>query len=607
MHSYIAFIWNHTDLTAQKQAASLIAKFRQSAQDWQQQLSCDGIAVFVEPLAQPDFRAYVLPKNAGVVLGALFSTSSASTDLRFDDRIGERICASRGVHFTQEYWGGYVAFFTDHANQRTMVARDCSGKIPCYWTDQNRVKVVFSNVSDLQSKSAIRFSVNWQYIAAFIYYEQLQTRESGLNEITEVLAGDVVEFSSGATEQRILWDPSSIATDVIFEPPDRAAHLLRQTTQHCINQWASLYDSIIHNLSGGLDSSIVLGCLARSPHKPKVTCLNRFTELAAEDERRFARLAAGDASVELVERHWQAGSRLLDARLFDFPVTEKPSMSVLATSLDVEERNALAHLVRAQSAWTGQGGDHIFVADRSSHGAIDYVLLRGLRSGIGTAIADSSRLTRDSYWSVARSSLAALLRRPTWTPEHLHAHIAPFANPEALPENPFSYVRNPWSLQTDHLPFGKQFQIFYLAEVMNRHRPTATLEAAAEHHPLLSQPLVELCLRLPTYTLLTGGRARGLARQAFDQYVPLPILKRETKGSTAGYWQQVVTRSSSFLRELLCDGLLARQRIIDPLRVDALLKEPERSPYVDLMRLFAAASAEVWVRSWNAERKRAAA
>ena len=67
---------------------------------------------------------------------------------------------------------------------------------------------------------------------------------------------------------------------------DEAVVSLRETTVGCEHAWASCYDGIVHNLSGGLDSSIVLSCLKSAPSRPRVTCLNYFTTGPNEDERR---------------------------------------------------------------------------------------------------------------------------------------------------------------------------------------------------------------------------------------------------------------------------------------------------------------------------------
>jgi asparagine synthase (glutamine-hydrolysing) len=222
-------------------------------------------------------------------------------------------------------------------------------------------------------------------------------------------------------------------------------------------------------------------------------------------------------------------------------------------------------------------------------------------------MGDAARLSGESYWSVARSAYTDWRTNAPWTPSHLIGREPGFTTEPKPPSDDLAYVAHPWTSDIKDLPKGKQGQIWLLAEVTNRHRPAAVPELAPEHHPLLSQPLMELCLRLPTYTLLLGGRPRGLARTAFQGYVPSPILERRSKGGTTSYWMQAVRQSSGYLRELIMDGTLHRERIIDGRLLDPYLSSSQSIPVALFPRLVACISAEIWLRSWSNGRLRMAA
>jgi asparagine synthase (glutamine-hydrolysing) len=262
-------------------------------------------------------------------------------------------------------------------------------------------------------------------------------------------------------------------------------------------------------------------------------------------------------------------------------------------------RNAFAAEVGAEAMWTGQGGDHLFFQDRSSCGASDFIRQRGVRTGLASAIGHAARLSGESYWSVARTAFADWRTNAPWEPVHLKNRKSIFTTETMPPDKRVAYVAHPWTSEISGLPKGKQRQIWFLAEVANRHRPAATLELAPEHHPLLSQPLMELCLRLPTYTLLFGGSPRGLARAAYKGWVPSPILERRSKGGTTSYWMQTVRQSSSYLRELILGGILHRERIIDGRALDPYLNFSRPLPVAVFPRLIACISAEIWLRSWK--------
>jgi hypothetical protein len=117
------------------------------------------------------------------------------------------------------------------------------------------------------------------------------------------------------------------------------------------------------------------------------------------------------------------------------------------------------------------------------------------------------------------------------------------------------------------LPPGKRWQIGLLARLLHRHRPVPELQYASKRHPLFSQPLVELCLRIPLYTLLRGGGDRALERAAFRDVVPAPIIRRENKGTVAISAMSKIRECLPFLRELVLGGVLVRERIIDRRRL----------------------------------------
>ena len=59
--------------------------------------------------------------------------------------------------------------------------------------------------------------------------------------------------------------------------------------------------SLLHRLSGGLDSSIVAGCLGRASTQPRIACYTYFNPHGRSDERPWARLAAEHAGFEHLE------------------------------------------------------------------------------------------------------------------------------------------------------------------------------------------------------------------------------------------------------------------------------------------------------------------
>jgi asparagine synthase (glutamine-hydrolysing) len=531
------------------------------------------------------------------VLGQLFSANLSKTSLdsidRLDERATEEIIRTGGRHLVRNYWGAYVAVLADRQAECAYVIRDCSGKIPCYYRRYRDVTIVFSDTNDLATLELPGPTVDWSYLAAFIYSSQLQVRDCAVHEDKELLVGERLTIQGRSHSQMVLWDPREICRERWLDRYEDAVAALQEVTKSCIDSWARTYDTILLSLSGGFDSAAVLGFLSDSPARPKIQCINQYSTDPFGDERRYARAGALRAGVPLSEVPIDSVVDQFDSRFFLTPRTSKPSVNALFRFREIELINRVAEETGARTLWTGQAGDHIFLQTTGDASAADYLDIRGLRPGFIKAVRDAAHLSKQPYWTVFQS---ACLRRQK-APGPLASKPC-FVKLPALPDNVEKYVLPPWAADAEDLPRGKWMQIRFLAEVANRHRPIARLERAPQHHPLLSQPLMEVCLQIPTYLLLQGGRERALAREAFANQVPPQILRRYDKGSTVAHATEMLRRSDPFLRELLLGGILAENNVIDRKELEPFILQGQPYREEQLLPLLACIAAEVFVRQY---------
>ncbi|MGB6449412.1 MAG: asparagine synthase-related protein [Steroidobacteraceae bacterium] len=600
MYHYVVLIWSFVNDEAFLAAAALGNALEHSDPRWNRAFSSAGMRVYTQSPRTTDLREYPLPAARGVILGRLFPAKLSDLTNNWEPAISESDAArylEAAGKLTEDYWGAYLAFLTSPTEPRSAVVRDPSGKLPCYRLRHADVDILFADVADLSALRLPPFTLNLAYLAAFIYRDSLQIRESAFAEVTEVLAGECVQFHGSSARQRTAWDPGSITTERGQLTYEQAVTELRRTTQACIDAWACVHPRVLHCLSGGLDSSIVLGCLSGAPSAPAIVCLNRYLEAAEGDERAYARIAAGRARVPLIERSWSPRIFAFGSDVLSLPVSAKPSYPQCGRLLELALTNTEAERHQADAMWMGQGGDHLFLKTSNVPSAADYVADHGLRCGLVRVVRDAARLSAQPYAAVLHSALSSRRAR-TRQAMRADQRKAYFVCPDALPRDLDRYSAHPWTLAAESLPPGRQCQIHLLAEVVNRHRPIPRKEFAYEHHPLLSQPIIEQCLRTPTYLHLRGGRHRALARDAFSDCVPAPILQREDKGNTTSFVVDGIRRNESFLCELLLDGILAREGLVDRAQLEACLREDRALMPGQLPPLTACIAAEVWARAW---------
>jgi asparagine synthase (glutamine-hydrolysing) len=604
MYPYVAFLHNAQHRGGKDAAQRLIEPFRRTHREWAMVDEGRGVSLFHAPPPGRSIAVTILPAGSGAILGTLFpnnlDVSPRNWRPQIDEQLAEAIVQTSGRHLMNKFWGSYIAFISNHDGTVHHVLRDCSGKIPCWIIAFGDSTIVFSNIEDLSGLPIRHFSINKQYLAGFIYEAELSQRDCALNEVKELLAGECLELKDAHARQFSMWSPPSICREDLVENFDDACRQVARVTQACVDFWASKYDRIVHHLSGGLDSSVILGCLKRSAYRPLITCVHLDSGGKGENERAFAQIAADAAGVELVIQPAFSGTSRYDEQVLQLPRAPKPSVAHLGSPMDSDSRNFIPSRANAEAIWDGQGGDHLFFESHSPFGAVDYAFCRGIAGDFSRHVRDAVRLSRLSYWGVLRKSIRLGLLRSKWRPEDEYDREATFLNPEIVPTNLIDYVWQPWSENASDIPPGKRLQISLLSSLIHRHRPIPGVHYAYDHHPLFSQPLFELCLRIPIYTLLQGGINRALERAAFRDCVPEPIIRRHTKGSIETTFMSKLRESLPFIRDLILDGVLVQERILERSALEPFLAANRPMNPRVLWPFLSCIAAEVWARNWAA-------
>jgi asparagine synthase (glutamine-hydrolysing) len=607
MFRYIALAWEPTAPDAVALAHALAASFRAHPQ-WQTALMSSTLCVFTTGAVAGINDAYRLHDGRGVVLGRLFdrqhvqaSTQQIARQLDADDEV----ITSGGGELLDRYWGRYVAFL-EPSDGKPQVIRDPSGTLPCFVLRHRGVTVVFSWLEDILSMlpQIPVLRVSRDGVAAYMAFGDLTGRCCALEGVTQVLAGErLVLERAGQFSGELAWDGAEIARqphDMVPADAMAAMTAVRDTVANCVQAWASCYGSILLRLSGGVDSSILASCLAEGRTPCRVTALNYHSIGSDSDEREFARQAATMARMELIECRRDSSFRL--DRILDVARTPVPCDYVgrIASSTDAE----LAESLGALAMFSGAGGDQLFFEVRQWWPVADYLRLRGFDAGLPGAALDAARLGKVSVWRALRLAIAdRFRRRPPALDQHRHFTLFSDAVRHQA-QQPAGFV-HPVFLTPTTLPIGKLMQVQQLAGLSAYYDPLTRDKAPEFVAPLLSQPLIELCLRLPTFVLIHGGRGRGLARSAFEGAIPSDIARRRSKGGMDEHVRAVLAHNLDFARAMLLDGELVRLGLIDRAATEAALSAGSaRKPHASEIHVCIAV--EAWLRRWPRVTRQAA-
>lgn len=548
-------------------------------------LHSEGLVVLASGAAE----VQVLPHNRGVVLGVVFAHSHGSGPSSITPEAGDEIFATAGRSLLTRYWGRYVAILRD--SDGTRVLRDPCGGLPCFVTTVDGLTMVFSHLEDVCRLGEFQPSINWEYLSTHALLAPLHTDETALREVSEVQAGECLEINR---KRLTYWTAASFVRSEPIEDAQTAVEILGATTRMCVRRWGSCHSSVVLNLSG-LDSNIVLRCLTRNHDGPRTTCLNFYSDGPEEDEREIARAGAQSAGCELIEHQRQPHAVKLE-RLLELAPSAKPAFSLYALQYaDVEA--TIARQAGASALFTGYGGDALFLQNGAALAAADYALTHPFGRNLWRIACDASRVDRVSVWRILRM-LFRRKREPFWDIDPERTLVTPQV---------IELVRDverflPASLQdAQDLPAGKRRHAFSMSRLPATELPLVIPGAVERIAPLMSQPLIEACLRIPTWLMITGGWDRAIARQAFADELPRRIVRRRRKGGSTDTVRKIFAHQMPLIRELMLEGELVRRGILDRRKVEACFHGEARRRTELLVQHV---PTEAWLRSWSHHRLR---
>ncbi|MEM8935772.1 MAG: asparagine synthase C-terminal domain-containing protein [Pseudomonadota bacterium] len=560
----------------------------------------DGVIVFDAGSGPGALKARQLSDNQGVVLGRIFRKGRHRAVEAFSDQESHAVTTSHGEHLAREYWGTYVAMFSGPDSSVLRVFRDPSGALPCFVIQHKTVRLLFSDMEDAAAIDSFNFTVNWQYLAADFMIPQAQKTATGLNEVDTILPAECRTYSGSASSSEFCWDPFEFSR---LDPPtcvDRAADLMRTTIADTLAALSTAYERVAVSL-GGLDSSIALNCLARAPEAPDCIALNYFTSSPGGDERSYARCAASyyDTPLFEIELNPEADISALKQSnrlasppgMFDFiGLTAKPPFRLAAEK-------------GAEAIFTGIGGDNVFCQPAFDFSALDYVRNRSFDSGSLPVILHSARYGRSTFWRTLGAAMKEAVAPSPCGPyvrDRLYGRAAPpFVKEGFCDADAAATMLHPL-LQAQDVDLKSKFlQIltctFFSVDYYDHWDTQYSVERV---NAFMQQPIIEAALRIPTWLMTKGGVDRALARIAFKDDLPEEIVRRVTKSTPSDYYEQLYRRNAKTIRELLLDGALAQNDVLDRAMLEETLLEARKSNSKIAYPILRLAGVELWAQRW---------
>lgn len=522
----------------------------------------------------------------GFIVGALFRREIPATRVTdLNPAEIRRILETHGASLLADYWGGYVALLIDD-DCTLRILRDPSGMMPCYMRRGDGQVTLASDMIALAEPG--RSVVDYSVLARMFAGIDVIGRKTGVAGIEELLPGERLTVTTAGSSIDQAWSP----WDHVRPAPDldfaSAAAALRSTLKDSIGAWSACFDKILVGVSGGLDSSIVAAALG--PRMPGLRCLTMVEPGTDGDERRYVEALVGKLGVRL------------DAPVYDIDAVDvaRPVLPHLPLPFALHFFHAIEAEHRrldepVDAYFSGNGGDNIFCGLRSAVPLADRLLARGLRPGVLQTARDLADLTGSGMGAVIAKGWERVGRRGTGHRIRRDlSGLGPAGRAAALDDGD----RHPWLMAPPGTLPGKAAHVAMLARAQKSIELYPRASAPPQISPILSQPIVELCLSIPTWYWVRGGRDRAVARAAFDGLLPELILERRTKGSPSGFIRRLFAAQGETAIAMLRGGRLVEAGLIDP---GWLARAGEGNWQDDGRdhRILTFAAAEAWARWWE--------
>ena len=229
----------------------------------------------------------------------------------------------------------------------------------------------------------------------------------------------------------------------------------------------------------------------------------------------------------------------------------------------------------ASGFFSGAGGDSVFYQARADLAVTDYLFEHGFDRGLLRTAIDAAQVSRKSIWPLLLGAVRARMFARPWDPVAMAKPLErTIVNNEVIAavKRDAGFV-HPWlaDRSTVGVPPGILWHVMSIS-IPPAFYPSLSSGPYPERTlPLLSQPLVETCLRIPSYTLINSGQDRALARRAFAADLPAEIVRRRAKGRADQHVRNMVDANLELIRELLLDGLLVQRGYLNRAALDRYL------------------------------------
>lgn len=491
-------------------------------------------------------------------------------------------------------WGRYVGISVQEITNQITLVRDPIGLSSLFYCIHKGTLLFATELALLYDIFSEKPSINYDYFIEHIINQNQATSQTPFMGIEELLPGMVLSIDTSLQKKkRYLWEdmcnnPTYITDKEEFE------HTLLDTMKQCTAAWTEGTPGICVELSGGADSSGIMFLLRETlPADKKLIAVNFIdSKTPSSNEHRYAQDVANRCKAPLYFIDWH-GTSLLDPLPSSWR-PDRPSTLHLFSS-NSQQISKLALENGCTQIMNGQGGDHVFMAPAPLNALEDRWIEKGVRGSFST-LNELSNMYRMPWWSLIYQSMKSVARYYRGLSKKDPEDTSFLAYPHTQSAHSRGFYLNPFISSCYPAHASRIKSLFHGVAYAERNQ---RLPAVLTTHPLLSQPLIELALKIPTYQSFHDGYDRIFFRKAISKLTQSSALWRRIKGQTTGSMIKACAHAADEIELLIMNGPLAQQGIINPSWLHDQLTKVKHGQNDNLWPVLHMLTSQLWFNQWN--------
>ncbi|WP_374549315.1 asparagine synthase-related protein [Sphingobium yanoikuyae] len=528
-----------------------------------------------------------LAGNAGIVLGSCEMTHVPAS--AFDGSASAaaqvtEIFSAGAAH--QQLWGSFISCYSSQGE--ITLYRSPFSTLSAFWRRCGKL-VAVSNDALLLRKMVPSLSLDERYLVDTLISDWQPSSQTSIAGLNSLGSGEALILRHPEVRCQRQWDPLAHVQAPPIMDVNEAVELLRRYLKRSISLEIRQHGKILLDYSGGLDSSLIASLLADHPHP--FTAVNYHFGPGIGDERDYARAAMQYLGGELIEQ--QLDPDHVDLERSAAASLPHPYRRAFVQGVDCAAVDAAAR-VGASRSLNGAGGDNVFAHLQSSAPLAD--ALRNFGPG-----PFSLRVARDianaADASVVHVMKQGMLKALGLSRRKMRQDFQFLS--EEVKRLALTRTGRERAGGVSKLGPGKQEHLMMMNDAEFHLLGFDRGDTLQMSFPLLAQPLIEICLRIPSWMWVRNGINRSLIREAFSRELPPSIKRRGSKGGHTDYQYAVFRRHRAKARELLMEGHLARMGIVDRASVEIAFRDMIRMEVGTVSRLMRLIDYEAWLSAWR--------